>query len=277
MQPWRPDPGLSSPPSGGATRRPGSRLRRWGRGARRGLCLLGLWSACTAWAEAPVLTLGVVEDSAPMSYRGPAGELLGFNIDVARALCRELARECEFRPTRFDTVLEDLRQAKFEVAAVSLVITPERGRQILFSRPIYRSMTVWLSAAGRLPQQPQVRVAVVGGTVQAALARRRGWHVVEATTNGGLASLLSSGQADGMLAPMLTVFSQMKKPELQTLGLSVQPYDDPELRKGAQSAAFGIAPGRHELKSVIDAALERLDRDGELDKISSRYLPFKVN
>lgn len=41
--------------------------------------------------------------------------------------------------------------------------------------------------------------------------------------------------------------------------------------------SLGIAPRRPELKEQIDAALERIKRNGTYDRINSQFLPFRVN
>jgi ABC-type amino acid transport substrate-binding protein len=48
----------------------------------------------------------------------------------------------------------------------------------------------------------------------------------------------------------------------------------PEL---AGDLAFGISPRRPELKEEIDAALDRIKRNGTYDRINSRFLPFRVS
>lgn len=48
---------------------------------------------------------------------------------------------------------------------------------------------------------------------------------------------------------------------------------EPEL---GGSASFGISPARAELKPLMDAALDRLMRNGEYDRINSQYLPLRI-
>jgi len=125
-----------------------------------------------------------------------------------------------------------------------------------------------------LPEQTGVRVAVVQGSAQARFAAQRQWQRVEVLSNADLAMLLRQGKADGMLAPMMSVIGLMKDPNLQTLDLSVQPRREPEL---TGAASFGITPLKPELKTQVDAALERLERDGVYDRINSQYLSIRVN
>ncbi len=231
-----------------------------------------------AWLEparaAEVIRLGVLENSPPMSWRDEAGDFKGYSIDMIEAVCRELNWKCRFMPSTIGGLIDDLKQDRIDIAAVSLLATPERRAQILLARPYYTSITVWFSAPGVRPDQAGVRVAAVRGSAQARFALARNWTVVETTSNAELTNALLAGQADGMLAPMMTVLGVRDDVNIRAKDLIVYPMNEPELT-GATS--FGISPLRPELKPLVDGALERLERSGVYDKINSRYVPFRVN
>ncbi|WP_164142506.1 transporter substrate-binding domain-containing protein, partial [Serratia marcescens] len=48
------------------------------------------------------------DDYPPFNFAGPAGQPVGFNIDLARALCEELRVPCTIQVRRWDTLLESL-------------------------------------------------------------------------------------------------------------------------------------------------------------------------
>jgi len=73
---------------------------------------------------------------------------------------------------------------------------------------------------------------------------------------------------------MSTGLNLMKKPEFQQLGLVSTVMNEPEL---GGDASFGITSRRPALKEQIDAALDRIKRNGTYDRINSRFLPFRVN
>jgi ABC-type amino acid transport substrate-binding protein len=73
---------------------------------------------------------------------------------------------------------------------------------------------------------------------------------------------------------MATSLGLMKRPEFRQLGLVGTVMSEPEL---GGDASFGISPRRPELKEQIDAALDRIRRNGTYDRINSQFLPFRVN
>eukprot|EP01036_Dinobryon_divergens_P012434 gene12433-biopygen11049 len=48
------------------------------------------------------------DDFPPFNFAGPDGMPMGFNIDLARAICEELALACTIQARRFDTLVDAL-------------------------------------------------------------------------------------------------------------------------------------------------------------------------
>ena len=231
-------------------------------------CIPGLGHAGEA------ILVGALENSPPTSWRDDHGEFKGFSIDIISEVCRDLGWSCKFIPSSLSNVIADLQADRIDIAAMSLAPTPERLAKILLARPYYTSFSVWFARKDTRPDQPGMRVAVVNDSVQARFAKAQGWKTVELPAHKDLAKAVIEGEADGMLAPMMTVLGFRTDPDIRALDLVVQPVDAPEL-KGA--AAFGISPKKPWLKAKVDGALERLERSGAYDRINSRYVLFRVN
>lgn len=229
---------------------------------------LGLASAADA------LRVGVLENAPPMAYRNGDGELTGFTVEIMRAVCEEIRVSCRFEVTTIDRVPDDLQAGFYDVAAASLLETPERRARMLFAKPYFRSISLWFAKPGIPPGQPGIRVAVVHGSAQERFARGKGWDIVPVRTNGEMTEPFSAGLAQAAIIPMATGLNLMKKPEFRKLGLASSVMAEPEL---SGDAAFGISLRRPELKEPIDAALDRIKRNGTYDRINSQFLPFRVN
>jgi hypothetical protein len=68
--------------------------------------------------------------------------------------------------------------------------------------------------------------------------------------------------------------SPCKSEAYRRLELSATVLRSPEL---GGDASFGVSLFRPELLDEINAALERIKRNGTYDRINSRYLPFRVS
>lgn len=81
------------------------------------------------------LTIGVDDTYPPMEFRNEDMELVGFDIDFAKALGEELGVEVEFIPTAWDGIFAGLMSNKYDVIISSVSMTPERLQGFEFSNP----------------------------------------------------------------------------------------------------------------------------------------------
>jgi polar amino acid transport system substrate-binding protein len=71
----------------------------------------------------------------PWAMRAKSGELIGFEIDVARKLAEDMGVEVEFQPTAFDGIIPALIAKKFDLIITGMALKPKRNLQVNFSRP----------------------------------------------------------------------------------------------------------------------------------------------
>ena len=68
----------------------------------------------------------------PMSYVGPGGELIGFDIEVILLIAKELDVHVEFTGMEFSAILAYVQSGKALLGAGSIIITPEREEAVDF-------------------------------------------------------------------------------------------------------------------------------------------------
>ena len=76
------------------------------------------------------------------------------------------------------------------------------------------------------------------------------------------------------MLPMSTGLVFMRSPEFRKLGTSWMAMKVPEL---SGDASLPISPKNAQLKDAVNAALERIKRNGTYDRINSRFLPLRVS
>ena len=249
------------------------KLLDWMRPLLGVVIVLILSQASVSFAKQEV-RLGVLDNSPPMSIRQADGSYSGYSIDLILEVCKDRSWSCTFIPSSIQTLIEDLKTGKIDIAAMSLLSTPERRQQILLSRTFYTSISVWFAPANTTPDQTGIKVAVVKGSAQARYAKENNWNIVEVPSNKDLQLAVIQGDADGMVAPMMTVLGLRNDPALKAMSLNVTALKIPEL---TGETSLGVTPLKPELKKQLDQTLERLERNGTYDKINSKYVPFRVN
>ena len=69
----------------------------------------------------------------PWAMRNKKGELIGFEIDVAKELAKDLGVEANFVPTAWDGIIPALIAGKFDVIIGGLTVTPVRNLTVNFT------------------------------------------------------------------------------------------------------------------------------------------------
>ena len=225
-------------------------------------------------ASAQTIKVGVFDDAPPLAYRDDKGTLTGFTVAIAEALCAELKLRCELQVVRLETVIDDLAAGQIDVAAVGLLNTPERRKRIAFTKPVYRSTTLWFARPGVKLDAPGVRIAVFKGSAQERFAQAKGWQTVGAITDADIIDQLAAGVAQAGIAPLMSSFNLFRNPRFLKLGLSTQVFSTPELDT---QASFGLNPRNLELKEALDRGLDTIKRNGVFDRINSQFLTLRVD
>ena len=75
----------------------------------------------------------------PWAMRDKNGDLIGFEIDVAKKLATDMEVEVEFVPTAWDGIIPALIAGKFDVIIGGMSITPSRNLTVNFTSPYANS------------------------------------------------------------------------------------------------------------------------------------------
>lgn len=75
----------------------------------------------------------------PFEWKDEAGNYVGFDLDVMRAIAEVEGYEIEIVDVAFDTIIAGVVAGKYDIGASGFTIKPERAEQVDFSEPYYRS------------------------------------------------------------------------------------------------------------------------------------------
>ncbi len=92
--------------------------------------------------------VGLDDTFAPMGFRDEAGEIVGFDIDLAKEAARRMGVEAEFKPVDWDGVIFELKSKKIDMVWNGMTITEERKKQIAFSDTYYTGEQIAVTRAG---------------------------------------------------------------------------------------------------------------------------------
>lgn len=216
----------------------------------------------------------------PFNSIGPNGQLSGFDVDIANALCREMNVECELVAQDWDGLIPGLQAGKFDAIVASMTITDERKKQVLFTRKYYATplSLVALKGSGVGTTDPAQLVGKTVGaqaaTVQAQYAEEHyapaGADIKQYPNYEDAVADLNNGRLDVVISDKLFLMQWLDSAGKDCCELV---GDIP----GTETEA-GIAVGLREeaLRDRFDTALEEIRADGTYEAIRSRYFKFDI-
>src|SRR5262249_41408122 len=77
------------------------------------------------------------EGGAPYISKAKDGTYVGFEVDLANALAKEIGRPIEYTPKSFKKLVDDLERGDIDLAMNGLEVTPDREKIVRLSRPYY--------------------------------------------------------------------------------------------------------------------------------------------
>lgn len=93
-------------------------------------------SASVATAELPKkLVIGLDDNFPPMGFRDDKGELVGYDIDMAREATKRMGIEAEFKPIDWSAKEAELKGNRVDALWNGLTITEERKKNVAFTKP----------------------------------------------------------------------------------------------------------------------------------------------
>jgi ABC-type amino acid transport substrate-binding protein len=222
--------------------------------------------------------VGVFGRDPPFSFVDENGELAGFDIDIARALCAEARFECELVPTDWSELLPALQSRELDVVVASVAITDDRRERVLFTRPYYRTPVRFVARAGAFDTvTPEFlageRIGVWRGTTMDAYlsANYAGQaDIIRYSTQSGALVDLVLGRVDLVLGETLSLERNFLAADHGAgFAFAGPPIDDPEWFGHGN----GVAVARHNrgLRELFDRAIANIHVNGVFDRIQRHW------
>ncbi len=109
------------------------------------------------------LILGLDDTFPPMGFRSSNGEIVGFDIDLAKEVAKRMGVELVIKPVEWSTVILSLNKGDIDMIWNGMTVTPERAKQINFSSVYLKNRLVVVVPQGsRVKSMSDLAGKIVG-------------------------------------------------------------------------------------------------------------------
>lgn len=98
--------------------------------------------------------VGLDDAFPPMGFRDENGDIVGFDIDLAKEVASRMGVEVEFKPVEWDGIVLSLQNGIIDVVWNGMTITPEREKMIDFSKPYMDNKQIIIVRASTDIEEP---------------------------------------------------------------------------------------------------------------------------
>jgi lysine-arginine-ornithine-binding protein len=212
----------------------------------------------------------------PFNMKNAKGELIGFDVDIAKAVCAKMKARCVIVAQDWDGIIPGLLAKKYDLIVASMSITAERKKKVAFSNPYYSNFLQYIAKknAGIKPTAAGLKGKTIGAqraTVSAQYLEDK-YHnsinikVYDKQTAAWLD--LKTGRLDAVLVDVYPAYDWVQKnPGYAFVGKKIDINDK-----------IGIAARKEDtaLLAKVNAALAAIRKDGTYQKINAKYFPFSI-
>ena len=233
-------------------------------------------SAPASAAPAPqVKTYVVGTDAAyaPFESQNEKGEIVGFDIDVVKAVAAKAGFEVKFVNTPWEGIFNTLAQGDRDFLVSAITITDERKQTMDFSDPYFDAQQLIAvketSKVAKFDDLKKLKVGVQTGTtgdeVVTKLQGKNSTNVKRFESTPLALKELESGGVDAVVADNGVVINYVAN----NAGSKFKTVSD----KSFMPEQYGLAvkKGNAELQAALNKGLAAIKADGTYDKIYAQY------
>ncbi len=244
--------------------------------------------AANAAQAQDVVRIGTEGAYPPFNSIDSDGNLVGFDIDIAVALCDAAGYECEFVVQDWDGIIPGLLAQKYDAIIASMSITAERAEVVDFTNKYYSTPAKFIKDKNIELVIPEdytaaneaisgMKVGVQRATIHENFIRDNfpDVEVVVYATQDEANLDLANGRVDLVMADSVALKEGFLVTDEGAGFEFVGPdYDDP--RWHGDGAGIAIRKGEQDLVDGFNAAIAQIRADGTYQAIQDKYFDFNV-
>jgi polar amino acid transport system substrate-binding protein len=222
-------------------------------------------------------------DFPPFNYIDDENTLTGFNVEIARALCLELAAACDIQARPWDQLLNTLKRGEADAVIASHAISPKLLSEFAVTDRYYQTPARFVAKRGAAARvfTPEgldgIKIAVARGTAHEAYLRAFfTLSAIQPYENVELArDAVVTGTADALFDDGIALVFWLNGTASKACcefkgGAFVEP------KYFGDGVGITVQKNDAQLQSLLNAGLKRLRDTGRFDELVLRYFPLRA-
>lgn len=230
-------------------------------------------SGSASGSGSTVLRVALDDAYPPMEFRDENNQLVGFDVDLAKALGEKLGMEVEFVSTSFDGIFQGLKSNKYDVIISAVSMTPERVEEFEFTTPYLANGQVIVVKKGdtSITTSEDLAGKIVGVQISTTADEAAQKHLekikFELKQYDDIIqtfSAMEAGRLDAIVVDAAVAIDYIGKAPTKFEISSAQLTNEP--------ISICLKKGNTELRDQLQKALDELKSEGTLKEISVKWL-----
>ena len=226
--------------------------------------------------------IGVEGAYPPFSKTTKDGKLEGFDIDIAKALCKKMDVECKLVKQDWDGIIPALLARKYDAIIASMSMTEERKKKVAFTNRYYQSPARFIHKKGSKVEISKAglkdkSVAVQRGTVSDKFITGvfgEGVDIKRYGTQEEAYLDLNAGRVDLVFADAFVLLEYINSDKGKDYEFIGDSYTDPKYF--GEGIGIALRQKDTELKEKFNKAIKGIREDGTYDEIRKKYFDFDI-
>jgi polar amino acid transport system substrate-binding protein len=222
------------------------------------------------------LILGFDDTFVPMGFKDDKGEVVGFDIDLAKEVSKKIEKEITFQPIDWSMKESELNSGKIDFIWNGYTITKEREEKVSFTTPYLDNRQVIITLAdSKINSKADLKDAKVGAQNQSSavdainkevelLKSFKDGKVLTFETNNDALMDLEAKRIDAVVADEILARYYISKKGQEKYKVLKDDF-------GSETYGVGIRKTDKALLDKVNKAFEDMRKDGTAKKISEKW------
>lgn len=216
-----------------------------------------------------VLVAGVKPSSPPFSYVDRSGEIVGYDVDVVKAIATKLGVELRLVLVTPESRIPELLEGNIDIIASTMTNNPDRAKFIDFCHTAFTTGQKFLTKAGTVKELKDLegkKIATAKGSISELNLKEAlpGTRVVPYDDYPQAVTALLKGDIDAVSTDEAILLDLLA-------GLPRGAYEIPEISITHDQYGLGVRKGDRNILEYVHNTMIEMERSGEGKRIHDKW------